>query len=106
MWSEESGIVGGIPLVMCAGLLGKASTRRPHARRTAPHNEFRTFVLIEVYGTSPSAAMGILVATSGYGPTSYQFASGKPLELIDGSNLLYLLAEHAGIEARIVPPEQ
>ncbi|MEC3977332.1 restriction endonuclease [Amycolatopsis sp. H20-H5] len=28
-----------------------------------------------------------------------------PLELIDGSNLLYLLAEHAGIEAKIMPPE-
>jgi hypothetical protein len=31
----------------------------------------------------------------------YEFASGKPLELIDGSNLLYLLAEHADVQARI-----
>jgi restriction system protein len=62
----------------------------------------------DLYGTmqNEGASKGILVATSGYGPTSYQFASGKPLELIDGSNLLYLLAQHAGIEARIVPPEQ
>lgn len=48
------------------------------------------------------ASKGILVTTSGYGPTSFEFASGKPIELIDGSNLLYLLSEHAQIEARIV----
>lgn len=48
------------------------------------------------------ASKGILVTTSGYGPTSFEFASGKPIELIDGSNLLYLLRENAGIEARIV----
>ena len=27
------------------------------------------------------------------------------MELLSGSHLLYLLAEHAGIEARIEPPE-
>jgi restriction system protein len=61
----------------------------------------------DLYGTmqNEGASKGILVTTSGYGQASYQFASNKPLELIDGANLLYLLAEHAGIEARIVPPE-
>jgi restriction system protein len=29
----------------------------------------------------------------------------KPIELIDGANLLYLLSEHASIEAKIMPPE-
>lgn len=29
----------------------------------------------------------------------------KPLELLDGNNLLYLLREHAGVEAKIEPPE-
>jgi restriction system protein len=48
------------------------------------------------------ANKGILVATSGYGPTAYEFAQGKPLELIDGSGLLHLLAEHADLDARIV----
>jgi len=48
---------------------------------------------------------GILVTTSGYGKSSFEFADGKPLELLSGSHLLYLLAEHAGIEARIEPPE-
>ena len=61
----------------------------------------------DLYGTmqNQGASKGILVTTSGYGQASYQFASNKPLELIDGANLLYLLAEHAGIEARIVAPE-
>jgi hypothetical protein len=30
---------------------------------------------------------------------------GALLELLDGANLLHLLAEHASIEARIVMPE-
>jgi hypothetical protein len=29
----------------------------------------------------------------------------KPLELLDGSNLLYLLSEHTGMAAKIEPPE-
>ena len=36
---------------------------------------------------------------------SFEFADGKPLELLGGSNLLYLLKEYAGVEARIVMPE-
>jgi restriction system protein len=51
------------------------------------------------------ASKGILVTTSGYGTSSFQFAEGKPLELLSGANLLYLLQEHAGLEARIQPPE-
>ena len=51
------------------------------------------------------ASKGILVTTSGYGKSSFDFAAGKPLELLSGTHLLYLLAEHADIEARIEPPE-
>jgi restriction system protein len=51
------------------------------------------------------ASKGILVTTSGYGKAAYQFANGKPLELIEGSGLLYLLEQHAGICAKIVMPE-
>jgi restriction system protein len=52
------------------------------------------------------ASKGILVTTSGYGKAAYDFANGKPIELISGSNLLYLLKEHASIEARIeMPPD-
>lgn len=61
----------------------------------------------DLYGTvhNEGATKGILVTTSGYGASSFEFANGKPLELIDGAGLLYLLAENAGIEARIVPPD-
>lgn len=61
----------------------------------------------DLFGTlqNEGASKGILVTTSGYGQASFDFAKNKPIELIDGSNLLYLLAEHTGIEAKIVPPE-
>jgi restriction system protein len=61
----------------------------------------------DLFGTmqNEGASKGILVTTSGYGKSSFEFADGKPLELLSGTHLLYLLAEHAGIEARIEPPE-
>jgi restriction system protein len=61
----------------------------------------------DLFGTmqNEGASKGILVTTSGYGKASFEFASGKPIELLSGTHLLYLLAEHAGIEARIEPPE-
>jgi restriction system protein len=61
----------------------------------------------DLFGTlqNEGASKGILVTTSGYGQASFEFAQNKPIELIDGANLLYLLAEHAGVEAKIVPPD-
>jgi restriction system protein len=61
----------------------------------------------DLFGTlqNEGASKGILVTTSGYGKASYDFAEGKPIELLSGSHLLHLLAEHAGMEARIVVPE-
>jgi restriction system protein len=41
-----------------------------------------------------------MVTTADYGPDAYEFAKGKPLKLISGSELLYLLAQH-GHKARI-----
>jgi restriction system protein len=60
----------------------------------------------DLFGTvqNEGASKGILVTTSGYGKAAFEFALGKPLELLDGNNLLYLLSEHAGIEAKIVVP--
>jgi len=60
----------------------------------------------DLFGTvqNEGASKGILVTTSGYGKAAFDFAGGKPLELLDGSNLLYLLAEHAQIEAKIEMP--
>lgn len=61
----------------------------------------------DLFGTlqNEGASKGILVTTSGYGQASFDFAQNKPIELIDGANLLYLLSEHAGIEAKIMPPD-
>jgi len=61
----------------------------------------------DLFGTmqNEGASKGILVTTSGYGKAAFEFAEGKPLELLSGSHLLYLLAEHAGIEARIEVPD-
>jgi restriction system protein len=56
----------------------------------------------DLYGTvmNEGASKGILVTTSDYGPDAYQFASGKPLTLLSGSNLMHLLAKH-GVNAHI-----
>jgi len=61
----------------------------------------------DLFGTvqNEGASKGILVTTSGYGKAAFEFAAGKPLELLDGSNLLYLLEERAGIKAKIVMPD-
>jgi len=61
----------------------------------------------DLFGTvqNEGASKGILVTTSGYGQAAFDFAKGKPLELLSGSNLLHLLAEYANIEARIEPPD-
>lgn len=61
----------------------------------------------DLFGTvhNEGASKGILVTTSGYGRASFEFANGKPLQLISGPELLYLLQEHAGISARIEPPD-
>ncbi len=61
----------------------------------------------DLFGTvqNEGASKGILVTTSGYGKASFEFAEGKPLELLSGSNLLYLLKEYAGVDARIMMPE-
>jgi restriction system protein len=61
----------------------------------------------DLYGTlqNEGASKGILVTTSGYGKASFEFAENKPIELLSGSNLLYLLATHVGVEAKIEPPD-
>jgi len=61
----------------------------------------------DLYGTvlNEGAAKGILVTTSGYGKSAFDFAKNKPLELLPGSQLLFLLEEHAGIKAKIEFPD-
>lgn len=50
----------------------------------------------DLYGTvmNEGAIKGILVSTADYGPDAYNFAKDKPLTLLNGSNLLYLLENH------------
>ncbi|MBV9010685.1 MAG: restriction endonuclease [Pseudonocardiales bacterium] len=50
------------------------------------------------------ANKGILVTTSRFAPACYKFADGKPLQLIDGSNLLALIEKHTDLKVRIVMP--
>lgn len=56
----------------------------------------------DLYGTlmNEGAMKGILVTTSYFGNDAYDFANGKPLQLIDGAQLLGLLERH-GHKARI-----
>ena len=56
----------------------------------------------DLYGTvmNEGATKGILVTTAVCGPDAYEFAKGKPLTLMNGANLLYLLEKH-GHKARI-----
>ena len=56
----------------------------------------------DLFGTvmNEGANKGILVTTSDYGSDSYTFAKGKPITLLNGANLLYLLEKH-GTSAKI-----
>jgi restriction system protein len=57
----------------------------------------------DLYGTMQheGATTGILITTSGFGPSSYEFANGKPMQLIDAQGLLALCKEY-NIPARIL----
>ncbi|SDR70941.1 restriction system protein [Opitutus sp. GAS368] len=56
----------------------------------------------DLYGTlmNEGANKGILVTTSDFGPDAFEFAKGKPLTLMNGGNLLFLLEKH-GHRAKI-----
>jgi len=60
----------------------------------------------DLYGTMQheGANKGILVTTSGYGPDAYDFSKDKPIELINGAGLIYLL-DQVGTKAKIILPE-
>lgn len=61
----------------------------------------------DLFGTmmNEGAAKGILVTTSGFGASAYDFAKNKPIELVTGSNLLSMLSEYADINAKIDFPQ-
>jgi restriction system protein len=61
----------------------------------------------DLYGSmiNEGASKGLLVTTSHYGTDAYNFSKDKPIELIDGGGLLYLL-EQNGIKAKIIFPQE
>jgi restriction system protein len=81
---------------------GKVIIQAKRYKNTVPVSAVR-----DLFGSvhNEGATKGILVTTSGFGKASFDFANDKPLELLSGTNLLYLLKEHAGVDARIEPPE-
>ena len=62
----------------------------------------------DLYGTmiNEGASKGILITTSHYGSATYEFVKDKPIELIDGAGMLYLLEHHTNTKARIIMPEE
>ncbi len=56
----------------------------------------------DLYGTvhNEGANKGLLVTTSDFGPDAYTFAKDKPLTLLSGGELLYMLSQH-GHSAKI-----
>ena len=82
---------------------GKVVIQAKRYKNTVPVSAVR-----DLFGSvhNEGASKGILVTTSGYGKAAFDFAKDKPLELLDGTNLLYLLSVHAEVEAKIEPPEQ
>ena len=67
---------------------------------------FHIFIYIkatkEISSTqNDSASKDILVTMSSIGRASFEFADRKSWGLLDGGNILYLFATHAGIEATI-----
>ncbi|MFD9336595.1 restriction endonuclease [Streptomyces sp. NPDC060028] len=66
-------------------------------RNTVPPTAVR-----DLYGTVQDAGAnkGVLVTTSSFGPGSYTFANGKPLELVPGAELVELLHQY-GLRGRL-----
>ncbi|MEU9299824.1 restriction endonuclease [Streptomyces sp. NPDC048269] len=56
----------------------------------------------DLYGTvqDKGANKGVLVTTASFGPGSYTFANGKPLELVPGAKLVELLHQY-GLRGRL-----
>ncbi len=80
---------------------GKIVIQAKHYKNTVGVSAVR-----DLYGTmiNEGASKGILVSTSSYGPDAFKFAKDKPIELIDGRNLLHFLNQ-VGIKAKIIMPE-
>ncbi|MFE5368536.1 restriction endonuclease [Streptomyces mirabilis] len=76
---------------------GKIVVQVKRYRNTVPPTAVR-----DLFGTVQDAGAnkGVLVTTSGFGRGSHAFASGKPLELVAGGELVDLLHRH-GLRGRL-----
>jgi len=72
-----------------------------HAARHAHSLDLWTVQKLHRAVVDAGASKGILMTTAGIDSTSHAFASGKPLELIDGAGILDLIAQHTGIRVRL-----
>ncbi|MFF5291262.1 restriction endonuclease [Paractinoplanes globisporus] len=71
-----------------------------HAVRGAPSGAGAVHALAGAV-TAAGATKGILVSLGGIDPDAYDALAGRPLELIDGTALVTLLAHHCRVKARI-----
>ncbi|MEE1939796.1 restriction endonuclease [Streptomyces sp. TRM 70361] len=76
---------------------GKIVVQVKRYRNTVPPSAVR-----DLYGTvqSVGANKGVLITTSAFGPGSHAFAGGKPLTLVQGTELVDLLHRH-GLNGRL-----
>ena len=72
-----------------------------HAARQSQSLDVWTVQRLHRAVTDAGASKGILITTAGIDARSHAYASGKPLELIDGAGILDLIAQHTGIRARL-----
>ena len=72
-----------------------------HAARHGHSLDRRTVQKLHRAVQDAGASKGILMTTAGIDSASHAYASGKPLELIDGAGILSLIAQHTGIRVRL-----
>lgn len=72
-----------------------------HAARQMQNLDVWTVQRLHRAVTDAGASKGILITTAGIDSASHAYASGKPLELIDGTGILGLIAQHTGIRVRL-----
>ncbi|MCE7981121.1 MAG: restriction endonuclease [Caldilinea sp. CFX5] len=97
------------PISTCRSFSSKFGQSGDHAEVVSVFTERRRrcHPSPNLYGTmvNEGASKGIIVTTSSYGTDTYEFAKDKPLELIDGGGLLYLL-DQVGVKAKIIMPQE
>jgi len=100
--SSRDGGVDAVAFDMRPVLGGKVVIQAKRYKNTVGVSAVR-----DLYGTmlNEGANKGILVCTSHYGADAYEFAKDKPIELIDGGGLLYLL-DQVGTKAKIIFPAE